>query len=276
MAKNRSEELFEHYLDNNGYEGLWEYEAPVKGQEKKPDYILDWQGGQVFFEVKETQAQELSQEVARFFDPYKKVRAKIDKARPQFRSLAAHNCSLVLHNVDDPDVCVDPLHVLAAMLGNLGFSEDINLETGQVIEGSFQNIFMRADRNSGRNGGKMLNPDTGKPRNTRIGSIIIVEIYRDRAQLREAGRRIVIERESELGRGLTPPERIGITAEVLRRHNNICRDVVRVVVVENPFAQNALPDGLFRGEYDERWRWNPDTAMAMCVFRGAKVEQRRN
>ena len=51
-TKTRSEEWFEQYLRENGYEGATEHE-PDLGGTKRPDYLVEENGAQAIVEVKE-------------------------------------------------------------------------------------------------------------------------------------------------------------------------------------------------------------------------------
>jgi hypothetical protein len=83
--KNESEILFETYLQTHGL-GEWDYEPEIAGKNQRPDYRLRLGGNPLFFEVKEFR-QDYSKPLPQggFFDPYPRIREKIDAAREKFK-----------------------------------------------------------------------------------------------------------------------------------------------------------------------------------------------
>jgi hypothetical protein len=85
-TKNKSEKLFEQYLDQNGFQGKWEHEPTIEGKRKKPDYMLIWKGNKCFFEVKELRKKPNEPSgKAMYFNPYPSLRSEIDEARKKFK-----------------------------------------------------------------------------------------------------------------------------------------------------------------------------------------------
>lgn len=272
MAETASEALFEKFLDDSGYDGMWDYEPDVPGQKKKPDYKLAWKDRSLFFEVKELHKKRALPKEATYADFYTHIRDEINEAQRKFKKLKNEICSVVLHNIDDWEVRLEPLYVLGAMLGNLGSRMDYNPETGVGDAATLSNVFLPAADSPHGKGGKMRNPYSGKPQNTRISSIIVLEIYRDRRRVDTAAKERRSEREKALGRKLSPPEGIEVSVEAIRRYGQFGRNVPRAVVIDNPFARNPFPDGLFHGEFDEHWQWDPNTERIVPIFRGSALQ----
>jgi len=237
--QNVSELLFEEYVTEFGL-GPVDHEPPFPGTTKVIDYRLKHKGQTLWFEVKEfADDLGLPGRAGGSFDPYIGVRSKINKASEKFRDYDGECCTLVLFNerANLVDICT-PRIVLGAMLGNVGFSIPINLETGEEA-GPITNVFTT--------GGKLLHPHIKKPQNTTISAIIALErfpIGRKEFQMSVAQTELVEERrlswEELLGR---------LEAE----HIAYERRVLRTIVYENPHAANPLPSDIFTGPFDERW-----------------------
>jgi hypothetical protein len=58
----------------------------------------------------------------------------------------------------------------------------------------------------------------------------------------------------------------------LYKNHHVMR-VPRVVIVENPFARKPLPEGLFNGLFDERWRWIIENEKVERVYVGSKLKE---
>lgn len=133
-AKNDSEVLFEEYLRSQGIRN-WEYEPEIPGKTKRPDYLLNFDGVPHVFEVKEFRID--TGEVfggCGAYDPYPRIRQKIDDAREKFKEFKDMCCCLVLYNVNIPLVHLnDPLIVMGAMLGDFGISLPTDLESGRPV-----------------------------------------------------------------------------------------------------------------------------------------------
>ncbi|MFA5292634.1 MAG: hypothetical protein WC496_06315 [Phycisphaerae bacterium] len=132
INKNKSERFFERYLNSNGFKGKWTYEPLISGKSKKPDYLLDYNGQECFFEVKELRKK--NNEPTKwpaFIDPYISLRTEIHDAKKQFKEFKKYSCSLVIFNVNDRQARLMPLDVLGAMLGNLGVEMDFDATKGK-------------------------------------------------------------------------------------------------------------------------------------------------
>lgn len=80
-TRNKSENLFEQYLNGNGFRDRWTYEKEIQGKNKNPDYSLDHCGQTYFFEVKELRKKDNEPTTrAAHIDPYASLRKEIDEA----------------------------------------------------------------------------------------------------------------------------------------------------------------------------------------------------
>jgi hypothetical protein len=245
VMKTKSELLFEGYIRVHGYTA--EYEKPVPGTEKRPDYCMRFDGADILFEVKEFVATERDFR-AGFggFDPYPVLREKIEAARKKFRDLETHCCSLVLHNVNKPLVLLDWQFIYGAMLGNLGFSVPLDLPGRPRSEdAAVTQIFM--------SGGKMIRERRGvpvEPQNTTISAIVVLGRVPvgERLWLAE-----VRSREAAIGRKFTFEETWASAEQAAGKETDLRRRQLRVVVHENPYARIPFPANLFCGPYDERY-----------------------
>lgn len=185
-SENESEKLFERYLNSNGFRGKWTHEPQIRGKSKKPDYLLNYNGQKYFFEVKELRkkSNQLTEEVA-WFDPYSSLRSEINEAREKFKEYKQYSCSLVVFNVSDLHAILKPICVFGAMLGNLGFTWDVERTQGKPFERTKKNAFL--------NGGKMIDNKGERLQNTTISTIVVLEGGIDSVDIRRLPRVIVIE-----------------------------------------------------------------------------------
>jgi len=256
--KNESERIFEQYLDQNGFQGKWTYEASIPGKIRKPDYLLNWKGEEHFLEVKELRKKPNEPTWPAYFDPYSSVRSEINEARKKFKEYKGYSCSLVVFNIDDRQARIDPITVFGAMLGNLGLKMDYDPNQGEVV--------VRSERNAFLNGGKMIDGKKGRLQNTTISSVIVLEEFRDDRERERA----LIEEMRKQGRMFTVVEKLDMRMRLCEDHS--VRNVPRVVVLENPYARVMFPGDLFNGAFDERWRWREDlNGKVERVFVGSKL-----
>lgn len=258
-TKNKSEKLFEQYLDLNGFSGEWTHEQSIQGKNTKPDYLLVYKVQQCFFEVKELRKKPNEPIGAAYIDPYSSLRSEIHEVRRQFKDYKEYSCSLVVFNLDDKQVRLDPLTVFGAMLGNLGLAGDFDPKKGGVSGQTIRNVF------SGD--GKMINDKRRQPQNTTISAIVVLEEFLDNAEKETAMR----EEMRKQRRRFSGPELIRVRRELQKNHP--ITFVPRVVVIENPFARIAFPDDLFMGPFDERWCWSEKTGKVGRVFVGSKLKK---
>jgi excisionase family DNA binding protein len=240
--QNVSELLFEEYVAEFDL-GPLQHHPAFPGTTKLVDYLLSHRGQTLWFEVKEfADDKELfrgSGIHGGAFDPYVAIRRMIGRAREKFRDYDGECCNLVLFNerANLVDICT-PDFVLGAMLGNVGFSIPMNLETCRQV-GPISNIFTT--------GGKFLHPHLNTPQNTTISSIIALE----RFPIGHKEFRIKVEQKERDEQRKLPVEEFLNFIETDRATYD--RMVLRAIVYENPHAANPLPATIFAGPFDERW-----------------------
>ncbi len=258
--KNESERIFEQYLDKNGFQGKWTYEASTPGKIKQPDYLLKWKGENHFLEVKELRKKPNEPTWPAYFDPYSSLRSKIRDVRKQFKEYKEYSCSLVVFNVDDGQARLEPIFVFGAMLGNLGLRMDYDRNKGETMAGSERNAFLDS--------GRMIDSKRAQPQNTTISAVVVLDKFLDNIDVEKA----MQEEMTRQGRKFTGPESVKIRMELYESHH--VRSVPRVVLVENPFARMPLPLDLFNGPFDERWRWREDlNGKVERIFVGSKLKE---
>jgi len=234
-----SELLFEEYLRDR--ELSCEYEPEIEGTTKRPDYQVSMGGAAAFFEVKEFEPQNTPQVGS--FDPYPRIRSKINEARKKFKNFTDRMCVLVLANPRHAAlVLLEPLFVFCAMLGDLGWTMPFDPETGGLDDSRMTQTFL--------SGGRMVRYKNGQaiaPQNTTISAVCVL------GHVAEGSRRLEIlraRRERETGRPLAPQqllrESVGTAADPSIRR-------LRVVVCENPYAATPLTHSFGRGPHDERF-----------------------
>ena len=240
--QNVSELLFEEYAGEYGL-GPLEHHPAFPGTTKLVDYRLAHDGQTLWFEVKEfaddKQLFRGSGVQGGAFDPYVAIRRMIGRAREKFRDYDGECCNLVLFNERANLVDIGtPDFVLGAMLGNVGFSIPMNLETGEQT-GPISNIFTT--------GGKLIHPHLNTPQNTTISSIIALE----RFPVGHKEFRIKVEHKERDEQRKLPIEEFLELIEADRSAYD--RMVLRTIVCENPHATKPLPPTIFTGPFDERW-----------------------
>jgi len=239
-SRNESEQVFEQYLDLNGYQGKWSYEPSLPGKTKRPDYLLDLSDKKHLFEVKELRAKSNQRTDAAHTNPYAGLRSEISEGRKKFKEFKDCSCSLVVYRMGDRNTILEPQFVLAAMLGNLGIGADLG-SAGQPVKASMRNEFLT--------GGKMIDQKHKRRQNTTINAVVVLEKLLDNRNVQRA----MNEQMRRQGRAFTEPEKVGVRLKLHEEHS--VETVPRVITVENPFARIPLPEDLFRGPFDERWRW---------------------
>lgn len=157
-----SESLFEEYLISQGMTNF-EFEKVWEGIPTHPDYTVYYNGSVYIFDVKEFEGRPIP--VGTFaFDPYGRIREKIDNVRSQFKYFKDKPCCLVLYTFDPFVRLREPAVMLAAMYGDLGFGMIYNTETGSVIPDSIKRSFLVK--------GKMFRHESRKAQNQTISAII--------------------------------------------------------------------------------------------------------
>ncbi len=244
MGKTMSETQFETYLAERGFIDF-EYESEIEGTSKHPDYRVSVGASETFFEVKEFEAPPADAYSCGTIscNPYPPIRSKVNDAQKQLRGLKGKMCAIVLANpYNRPFVRLDPEIIFGVMLGDLGITIPVNLETVECDDSDGKWGF--------QSGGKMIHYKDGKaiePQNTTIGAICVL------GEFTEEYRRDRIQREREIGRKLTDEERMLLEWERIAQGNRPTYHV-RIQVYENPSAIAPLTEAFGTGPYDERFR----------------------
>ena len=231
--KTISEKLFQTYLHASKFSDF-RFEPQHVGTLKRPDYILNVDGKEILFEIKQFDPAdaELNLRIGAF-DPYGRIREKIEAGRKKFKDLEHFCCCLVLYDNGKPLVDLDPQFIYAAMFGNLGIEIPVNTDTGIGD--------MSRSRQVMHGGGKMfwyVNQESVKPMNTTISAILVLREY------------LIDAKGTVSGFSISQP---------------------RVTVHENPFARIQLPRELFVGRYDERYA--VDEGCIGRVFCGSQLAE---
>ncbi|MEK6676018.1 MAG: hypothetical protein AABZ47_10245 [Planctomycetota bacterium] len=261
-SRTESEILFERYLQDGGYQ--FEFEPALSESRKRPDFRVRFDDHQFFFEVKERHGTSQPQVGATCFDSYAGIRDEINEARRKFRMLKDSCCSLVLFNAGDLDTILIPIEVFSAMFGDAGISWGIDTSSFEVIPGSTKSVFGQR--------GKMVDYKQRTFQNTTISSIIILERARLRDQIFEAKLEHELQRKQQaLGRSFVGYEEVIAVGEVFMSDPPAVKNATRLVVCENPGARIPLPEGLFRGLFDERYKY--DGSRIAKMYKGARVDE---
>jgi len=258
--QNVSELLFEEYIAEHRL-GVPDREPVVPGRSRRVDYRLPFKDQTLWFEVKEfaEDPSSFGEGAGGAYDPYIGIRKKIDKASEKFREYAGESCSLVLYNrnLNLVDICT-PFVVLGAMLGNVSWRVPIDVEE-RSVGGAPSQFFS--------DGGKLINPHTKAPVNTRISAVIALKKFpvgqrEFRVALakkeRDEDRRVLWEESHELFQ---------------RQQDLYQRATLRALVYENPYTSHKLPSEIFTGPYDVRWGPEPSAPYISRLYAGLELEQ---
>jgi hypothetical protein len=254
--------LFQDYLDAMHYP--YEFEKNFPDKKKPPDYTVN-RDGVFLFDVKDFEPNNVSLGCGAY-DPYPRIREKIDQGRKKFKEFKEYPCSLVLWNNGDGFVHLErPEIVLGAMYGDSGLTVPINTSTG-TASGDFSPTFL------GR--GKMFRyGDVANAKNTTISALIT---------LRHVGigigriNRIWDERkkvDKNFGKEDLWAAISEVCAAAAERYADFDAEEKRlgVIVWENAVARIPLSRELFTGPYDERW--GHEGGHQFIVFRGEKLAE---
>ncbi len=258
--QNVSEVLFEDYMAEQKL-GVPDHEPIVPGKNRRVDYRLHFKDQILWFEVKEFAEDPtcFGEGKGGSYDPYIGIRKKIDEASKKFREYAGESCSLVLYNRNLNLIDIStPFIVLGAMLGNVSYRVPIDFERG-VVNGPHSQVFSE--------GGKLINPRTKNPTNTRISAVIALE----KLAVGEKEFHIALARKERAeDRRLSWEE----TFEFQRSEKEAYqRTALRALVYENPYAAKRLPDDIFMGPYDARWGPEPNEPRITRLYAGAELEK---
>jgi hypothetical protein len=230
--RTKGEILFERYLESQGLP--FEFEKEHAGKSKRPDYTIEWDGQTVVFDVKDFDPPETFPKGFGAYDPYSRIREKIEQARDKFKEYKDRCCGLVLHNAGHPLVSLhEPDIMLGAMYGDAGFTFPVNTSTGVGDASQMRRAFL------GR--GKMIRPNWSQAQNTTISAIIAViriqpHFLRLLDLVRDNPTRSIEEDEQE------------ICSQIPDFNPEF--EVSRVIVWHNAVARIPFPENLFRGAYD--------------------------
>ena len=258
-TRTAGELLFEQYLNAMHYP--YEFEREHKGKAKKPDYTVT-KNGVSLFDVKDFDPS--SPRGYGAYDPYPRIREKIEAGREKFKEFKEYSCSIVLRNNGNPLVHLDrPEIVLGAMYGDSGLTIPIDTTTG-AASGDFTPAFL------GR--GKMFRyGDVDNAHNTTISALIT---------LRHVGigtLRVdkIWQERKKVDKGFGKEDPLAAFSEVCaaaaERYSNFDAEEKKlgVIVWENAVARIPLSRELFTGPYDERWGFEDNCQR--IVFRGEKL-----
>jgi hypothetical protein len=95
--RTEGEKLFERYLASQSLP--FEFEKEQVGKSKRPDYSIVWNGKPVLLDVKDFDAPENVPRGFGAFDPYPRIREKIEQGREKFKQFKEVCCAVVLCNL---------------------------------------------------------------------------------------------------------------------------------------------------------------------------------
>jgi protein-tyrosine phosphatase len=235
--RTRGERLFETYLR---LQGITEYEFEKTHQEKRatPDYSVQIDQ-EYLFEVKDFVPTDILDGGP--YDPYSRIRQKIESARKKFREYKDWPCCLVLYNNNASLVDLEERQVmLSAMYGNYGISME--------FDPALRQFDPRTRKWGFGKGGKMVRPKTSEPQNTTISALITLRYV-------EVGTKklgVFLDRAEREKPDMTPAEFLKqmLSPDIdFDKHER----QLGVIVWENAWARVPFARSLFCGRYDERW-----------------------
>ncbi|TWT46258.1 Nucleotidyltransferase domain protein [Phycisphaerae bacterium RAS1] len=266
-ASQASEKWFARYLQDHGICAA--YEPSKRPGKKNPDFVFEYETNNVRCEVKTLfRPFPLPRGVFCFDGGYKSVRKEIHESRKQFKPYRSDCCVLVLRNENDWTFRDEPEFLFAAMLGDFAWS----LPIGASRDGAWPGPTRAFTRN-----GKMIDPKSGAAQNTTVSAIAVLSTYRKRnPEFERAYRERVPRRDTR--KWPTHEELLEswrVLEELRERIPSELALVKRVRVFENPFARHPIPDGLFRGDFDERYRFRlrDRTGEIECGHTGKCLDQ---
>lgn len=273
------EAAFETYMRENSMR--FRYEVQEFGKARRPDYTIRFGARKVKIDVKDLEedsgvsttidqgklsaiavgeaeddgtAMELHL-AGGAYDPHGKLREKVNVARAQFREYKGTPCAVVLYTEDHGADLRSAEIMLGVMYGNYGISIPFNVERGDFVGTEPEYGF--------HGGGSVLHRRTSREKariqNTTISALITLrEVKIGAARLAEH-----VDAHDEAAYTYDPA-----------LHARLKVDEVHfgVIVWENAFAATPLPDGLFRGPYDEYWSAKPDGSGNTRTHVGEKLQ----
>lgn len=221
-------------MKEHGYTDF-EYEKTPDG----PDYVVHLDDTDYVFEVKEF-LPPTERDMHEYFAWYgakqsiEPIRSKIGQARRQFKQFKDKPCCLVLYNHGSRFIHLQKWwDVAGAMYGEMAWTFTFDPQTGRAIEGTTRLAFTQ--------GGKMISPHTGEPRNTTVSAVLIL-------------------RHIDLGATDHPALPLSSRSRSEREYMPFEESDRRlgIVVHENKWATIPLPQNIFNGPFDERYGTDGD------------------
>jgi hypothetical protein len=127
-ARTEGERLFEQYLNEMRY--AYEFEKEFEGKKKRPDYTVTRSGSTFLFDAKDFDPMKPEFGFSQF-DPYFRLRQRIDDGRKKFKEFKEFPCCIVLRNTGNAFVNVEtPAIVLGAMYGDAGYKIPVYVGPG--------------------------------------------------------------------------------------------------------------------------------------------------
>ena len=209
----------------------YEFEKEFPGKSKRPDYTVT--KNEVFlFDVKDFE---------RYlplgggsYDPYPRLREKIEEGREKFKEFKEFPCSLVLKNNGNALVDLESVDImLGSMYGDSGFTFPVDTNLGKAA-GPMKLAFL------GR--GKMIRPTYYQ--NTTISAVVTLRYVG--VGMRQF--RTMVKKYPNLDE----EETLAAAAKEFPNFD-IGEKQLGVIVWENAVARIPLSRALFTGPYDERW-----------------------
>lgn len=252
------EVLFEKFLAAHNLS--YQFEPKVPSKSKRPDYALQWNGEHIFFDVKDFDPPTDFRMGFGAFDPYPRIREKIEQGRQKFREFKEYCCGLVLCNLGHPLVMLSDEHImLGSMYGDSGFTFPVNITTGAGDANRMKRAFLSR--------GKMVRLGRATPQNTTISALITLrEIRPHYLRLLDMVHEYPALNVEEL------------QEEAVRRIPNYDPDqsVASVIVWHNAVARIPFPSDLFRGPYDTHFGIvaEGDEVFQRVIYRGSLLPDR--
>src|ERR1022692_2107126 len=108
----------------------FEFEKEYEGKKKRPDYTITKDGSKSLFDAKDFDPMRPAPGFSQF-DPYSRIRQRIDDGRQKFKEFKEFPCCIVLRNTGNAFVNVEsPGIVLGSMYGDSGFKIPIYVGPG--------------------------------------------------------------------------------------------------------------------------------------------------
>jgi hypothetical protein len=254
-----SEKLFAAYLDREGH--VWDRHPEFPGRRKKPDFSFMHNGVQVLCEVKQREANERqkaelqaymdalladedSPSRARNFNPVKNASHLIKGGIETFKEFDNHLCALVVFDAGNPDTRLNPTTIYGTILGNPGFTAQLQTDTGVIDVRSVRATFIEWEGEEERRYRALEN----------ISAVIVLDLYSlPNPVFEEAFEQEAVRQSAENGRLLTDDEQLAIRYGLLKAGMRMFLEPKPgVTVCVTPDAK-PFPKDLFMGPMDERW-----------------------